>query len=287
MAQRHCPHQQHARTPHVIIVDIGHDIRPHDRERPALGQRWNRTRPSEALWCTDAVKSRGAMQRFWVCLLLSLVVLCRLTLAAADWDRPDPMSAVRSWSAEAEPSASPDSPGPEPRSFREGAELGLIMTQHWTRRLPSGRRYARAALASRDPWVSAASRAASGLVMHLLWCSPGTHHAGVVTPRLHLWAPVHRPSWTLTSPTEHDTIPIRIRRSVVQRLSATAFYPSWRTTRDKTLFVRHHDGNTRKPTDRGPYHIQWGLGICGVCMTRLLRRTFRLTAPGGPIWVCR
>jgi putative transposase len=35
-----------------------------------------------------------------------------------------------------------------------------------------------------------------------------------------------------------DTIPIRTCWSVVPRLSATAFYPSWGTTRDKTLFVR-------------------------------------------------
>jgi hypothetical protein len=41
----------------------------------------------------------------------------------------------------------------------------------------------------------------SGLVMHLLWCYLGTHHEGVMTPRFYLWAPVHRPSWTLTSPT--------------------------------------------------------------------------------------
>jgi hypothetical protein len=159
--------------------------------------------------------------------------------AAADGERPSPMSAVRSRSAEAEPSASPDRPGPALRSFLAGADLGRLMTQHWTGRLPRGSRDARAALAPRDPGVSAASRAASGRVLPLRWCAPGAHHEGGVTPRFHLWAPVHRPSWTLTSPTSHDTIPLRIRRAVVQRLSATALYPSWRTTRDTTLFVRH------------------------------------------------
>src|SRR5262249_60291974 len=39
-------------------------------------------------------------------------------------------------------------------------------------------------------------------------------------------------------PPHHVTIPIQSYCSVVPRLSATAFYPSWRTTRDKTLFVR-------------------------------------------------
>ena len=67
------------------------------------------------------------------------------------------MSAVRPWSADAEPFASPDRPGSEPRGVREGADLGLVMTLPWTGRLPSGRRHARASLAPRDHCVSAAS----------------------------------------------------------------------------------------------------------------------------------
>lgn len=41
----------------------------------------------------------------------------------------------------------------------------------------------------------------------------------------------------LTSTTLHDTIPISRTVSVVQQLSATAFYPHGFATMDKTLFV--------------------------------------------------
>lgn len=42
----------------------------------------------------------------------------------------------------------------------------------------------------------------------------------------------------LTRTTLHDTIPISRTVSVVQQLSATAFYPHGFATMDKTLFVR-------------------------------------------------
>jgi hypothetical protein len=72
-----------------------------------------------------------------------------------------------------------------------------------------------------------------------------------LTPRSCLWAPVHRTCWTLTRPPYRDTIPIRTCWSVVQRFSATAFYPSWGTTRDKTLFVSPLDQPLSQITHTG------------------------------------
>ena len=113
---------------------------------------------------------------------------------------------------------------PSPRGVREGADLGLVMTQHWTWPLPRGRRSARASLAPRDQCVSAASGGASAPVTHLLWCSPGAYRGGS-DPAMTSWAPVHRPCWTLTSPTSRDTIPIRTRRSVVSGSVQLRFIP--------------------------------------------------------------
>ena len=54
--------------------------------------------------------------------------------------------------------------------------------------------------------------------------------------------------WLLSLSAPRAPIPIKTRYPVVPQLSATAFYPSWRTTMDKTLCVGRHNLRKEEPT---------------------------------------
>src|SRR5262245_33189651 len=148
-----------------------------------------------------------------------------------------PMSPLGPRATGPKPSASPHRPRAEPRGPPGGAALGRVKTERLRCQVDLGSHPERASLAPQgagrvrgvEPLASGGPTPDLGL--------PWYRSQRALPPIPCLWAPVHRIGWTLTRPPYRDTIPRRTGWSVGQRLSAPALYPSWGTTRDKTLFV--------------------------------------------------
>jgi hypothetical protein len=147
------------------------------------------------------------------------------------------MPALRPWTAGPPRAASPDSAGGEPQGPTGGTDYGLVMPQSvWCQGLLR-RHYERAALAPkgavrvRSAWdlPGAGHSPARGLP----WCLPPS----TWTPMACREAPIHRPCWTLTSPSYRDTIPITICPSGGAAAPCNCVLSTWLRHMDKTLFV--------------------------------------------------
>ena len=147
------------------------------------------------------------------------------------------MSALWRETTRMAPAAPPVATRCQPRDACGGADRRLIMHPRGLPRRP-------AQLPSQVPWGAledpCVSRGRSPLTCGAPWSRFSWSRGpwGGWRPLLRLCPSHCHRLWLLSHSVPRATIPIKTRAPVVQQLSATAFYPAWGTTMDKTLFVR-------------------------------------------------
>ena len=164
---------------------------------------------------------------------------CRRVAVAVDGQGHPPLSGVRPGPAAAAPPATAAA-----SPARLAATGGLVMSQGPASPGSIGRRCIWSSPETRGDWAllpRTSSRRGGSPHTLLPWATA----VEAARPSARLSAAPERRRRMLTKTTLHATIPISRTVSVVQQLSATAFYPHGFATMDKTLFVRLHSYNAR------------------------------------------